>query len=52
MLGFAAAAGAELFSGEGVLQQLNEATVPILGAFAVITVASLFPILKGDFRLY
>lgn len=47
MLGFVAALGAELATGESVLTQVSEATGPILATFAVFMVATLVPLLKG-----
>lgn len=47
MLGVVAALGAEFASGESVLQQLSEATVPIAITFVAFSVASLVPIFKG-----
>lgn len=47
MLGFLAAAGAELATGSDVVDQFSSATVPILATFAVLAVASLVPIVKG-----
>jgi len=47
MLGFLAAVGAELASGETVFQQVVDAPGPILGAFFAFALASLVPILKG-----
>jgi hypothetical protein len=47
MLGFVAALGAELSSGESVVQQLSDAPGPILAVFFAFAVASLVPILKG-----
>ena len=47
MLGFVAALGAELSSGESVVQQLSDAPGPILAVFFAFAVATLVPILKG-----
>jgi len=47
MLGFLAAVGAEVASGESVFQQLSDAPVAIGAAFLAFAVASLVPILKG-----
>lgn len=47
MLGFLAAVGAEVASGETVVSQLSDAPLPILLTFAAFAVASLVPILKG-----
>lgn len=47
MLGFVAALGAELASGETVAQQLADAPFPILVAFVAFAYASLVPIIKG-----
>jgi hypothetical protein len=47
MLGFVAALGAELSSGESVVQQLSDAPGPILAVFVAFAVATLVPILKG-----
>jgi hypothetical protein len=47
MLGFVAAAGAELSSNEAVTAQISDAAGPIAGAFALFIAASLIPMLKG-----
>ena len=47
MLGFAAALGAELSTGEPVVQQLSDAPAAILAVFVAFAIASLVPILKG-----
>ena len=47
MLGFAAALGAELSTGESVVQQLSDAPAAILAVFVAFAIASLVPILKG-----
>jgi len=46
-LGFAAALGAELSTGEPVLTQLGDAPAAIAATFVAFTVASLIPMLKG-----
>jgi type IV secretory pathway VirB2 component (pilin) len=48
MLGFVAAVGAELATGEGVLTQLKEAPGGIAAAFMVFIAASLIPMLSGS----
>ena len=48
MLGFTAALGAELASGQSVFTQFNEAAVPIIATAVIFTVASLVPMLKGS----
>ena len=47
MLGFVAAAGAELSTNEPLQQQISEATGPIAGAFLLFIAASLIPLAKG-----
>jgi hypothetical protein len=47
MLGFFAAAGAELSTGTTVLDQLAAAPVPILATFAIFAAASFIPMLQG-----
>ena len=47
MLGFVAAAGAELATNEPLLQQISEAKGPIAGAFLLFIAASLIPLAKG-----
>jgi len=47
MLGFVAAAGAELATGRPVWEQFAIAPVPIVATFFTIIVASLVPILRG-----
>ena len=47
MLGFVAAAAAELSSNEPLSQQVSEASGPIAGAFLVFIAASLVPLLRG-----
>eukprot|EP00955_Chlamydomonas_euryale_P055086 356031-Chlamydomonas_euryale.AAC.5 len=48
MLGFVAAVGAELSTGEPVLQQWAQAPTMIFATFALIIVGSLVPFLQGD----
>jgi hypothetical protein len=47
MLGFVAALGAEVASGEAVWAQLQEAPGAILITFATIAIASLIPLIEG-----
>lgn len=47
MLGFVAALGAEINSEESILNQFSDAALPVLAAFAVFSIASFIPILKG-----
>ena len=47
MLGMVAAMGAEIATGEPVVQQLQEAAVPVAATAAAFAVASLVPLLKG-----
>lgn len=47
MLGFVAAMGAEIATGQGLLQQFWLAPAWALATVVVITVASLVPILRG-----
>ena len=48
MVGFLAALGAELSSGEGVIMQLNDAPGPVLVTFSLIAAATFFPLLEGQ----
>jgi hypothetical protein len=47
MLGFVAALGAELSSGESVLKQFGEIPGPMIFIFALFTTASLVPYVKN-----
>lgn len=47
MLGFVAAVGAELSSGEGVARQWAEEPTGVAVAFIVFMIASLVPLVKG-----
>jgi len=47
MLGFIAALGAELASGEALFQQIGEAPGPILLTFVTIAIASFVPLIDG-----
>ena len=47
MVGFLAALGAELSSGEGVFMQLNDAPGPVLVTFTLIAAATFVPLLQG-----
>ena len=47
MLGFVAAAGAEIATGEPVYQQFGEAPAPILLTIALFTAASVVPFLSN-----
>merc|ERR1711920_1074064 len=46
MLGFVAAAGAELSSAEPLTKQIGDAPLPILSAFLIFSIASIIPMLK------
>jgi hypothetical protein len=48
MLGFTAALGAELATGQSVFTQFNEAAAPIIATAVIFTIASLVPITKGS----
>ena len=48
MVGFLAALGAELSSGEGVIMQLNDAPGPVLVTFTLIAAATFVPLLQGQ----
>lgn len=48
MLAFAAAMSTELFTGVSVYDQFKLATIPIVGLFFTIWVASLVPLYKGS----
>ena len=48
MLGFTAALGAELATGQSVFTQFNEAAAPIIATAVIFTIASLVPMLKGS----
>jgi len=48
MLGFVAALGAEISTGQPVLTQFSEATVPVVATVVAFTLASLAPLLKGS----
>eukprot|EP00892_Ulva_mutabilis_P008645 jgi/Ulvmu1/6152/UM028_0008.1 len=47
MLGFVAALGAEVASGENLFQQIGEAPGPILITFVTIAIASFVPLIEG-----
>ena len=47
MLGFVAALGAELSSGENLFQQIGDAPGPILITFVTIAIASFVPLIEG-----
>lgn len=47
MLGFVAAVGAELSSGESVLKQVGDAPLAIAATFLLFTAATLVPIFKN-----
>lgn len=47
MLGFVAAAGAELSSNDTITAQVSEASGPIAGAFLIFMAASIIPFIKG-----
>lgn len=48
MLGFVAALGAEIGTGQPVLTQFSEATGPVLATVLLFSFASLIPLIKGS----